>query len=642
MACASTCSCEAECLPPKPWSEIQFMQYRSHLVSFLQKEVIPVVDRDEECSVLIRAPVKSGKREMVEYLATRDRARASCCRPRAHVFVSSWYRRAEDCQRCEISKHNITVFSLTKRESCDECYKLIRQSTDDGVRVVVHIDECDYGSANDSLMSEVWNFLHSCPLVSTILYSATPEEVMFNNMHRELDIFTDLAVQCNISAEYEPPYGYCGAARFLREGLVHEATPFFVARDNRAFIHTIPRDAPTDALYVLTNQARDILRAMRENYANTPRGTPPRCVLILRLSYAHRNDKARERAHIDDKAIYIFAKCINDGVFPEFAGADINIMFDDVCRKLVRSKNYTHSAFDWSSEAEWRRINSPTIIVIDQTASRSTEFACHNRIYAMHDFRFIHQYTAVSQAQERANHYEQKHGAFQPIHIYGHVKTFALSARLIGHEQYLAQDWSWRVVSKEHPSGRDGKVIKDGRALSLAVDPRIISPRARHPWVPYLVSKEEACDMNKIFMGMFRSLISDRVYAHRVYYYTPTVRFVPCNRASFYECVGRKKHECRNPFVYSDARMNQYPDLYPRSAGQIGRNPQTQKWCVLHFEDREMFNSSFKVTSEYTHYVVCYRGEELGVAVCTLSGELVHERGILMHTAKTSMYSCDE
>jgi len=86
---------EAECLPPKPWNEVQFMQYRPHLVSFLQQEVTPIIDRDEECSILIRAPVKSGKREMVEYLATRAWSRINQFASRAclHIIMVQTRRR---------------------------------------------------------------------------------------------------------------------------------------------------------------------------------------------------------------------------------------------------------------------------------------------------------------------------------------------------------------------------------------------------------------------------------------------------------------------------------------------------------------------------------------------------------------------
>jgi len=102
----------------------------------------------------------------------------------------------------------------------------------------VHIDECDYGSAVDSLMCEVWRFLCECPLVSTVLYSATPEELLFIDKYSEYDIFADLASQCNIRVEYVPPSGYCGPKRFLDAELVHEATPFFVARERGVLMRT--------------------------------------------------------------------------------------------------------------------------------------------------------------------------------------------------------------------------------------------------------------------------------------------------------------------------------------------------------------------------------------------------------------------
>ena len=84
--------------------------------------------------------------------------------------------------------------------------------------------------------------------------------------------------------------------------------------------------------------------------------------------------------------------------------------------------------------------------MIDQTASRSTELACHDRVFAYHDFRNTVVFTTVSQAQERVNHYEQRYSGFQPIIVYGHKKTFELSAGLIDYTEYMTTHWKKRKI----------------------------------------------------------------------------------------------------------------------------------------------------------------------------------------------------
>ncbi len=55
------------------WSVANFESERPHMVTFIRENLIPYLD-DEECRRIgVRAPVKSGKREIVEYLAQRDK-----------------------------------------------------------------------------------------------------------------------------------------------------------------------------------------------------------------------------------------------------------------------------------------------------------------------------------------------------------------------------------------------------------------------------------------------------------------------------------------------------------------------------------------------------------------------------------------
>jgi hypothetical protein len=106
----------------------------------------------------------------------------------------------------------------------------------------------------------------------------------------------------------------------------------------------------------------------------------------------------------------------------------------------MEEKGFLSGHIDWSSKRYWEKhaVGKPWIMVIDQTASRSTEFKCHDRIFAYHDYRKQIVYSTICQAQQRVNHYEQTYGGFQPIRVYGHKPSWQASARLISYSDLQA------------------------------------------------------------------------------------------------------------------------------------------------------------------------------------------------------------
>jgi hypothetical protein len=229
----------------KPWTVAQFENYRSHMTNWVVKVLVPLLD-DPHCRrVVVRAPVKSGKREIVEYIAKRDESRAS---PRIHAFLSAWHRAADEDQRKELAEHNVKVFSVTKKNAADDCIKWILTQIHMSKTVVIHLDECDHGSGDKQIMGKVYKKIRELFQVFTILYSATPQEVMFSRdigLADDDDMLDDMLYGTH--EEYTPPAGYCGPARFLDDGLVIEAKPFFT----------------TNPIPALTEQGMEIIAGLR-------------------------------------------------------------------------------------------------------------------------------------------------------------------------------------------------------------------------------------------------------------------------------------------------------------------------------------------------------------------------------------------
>jgi hypothetical protein len=396
---------------PKPWTVAQFESYRPHMTTWVVSVLGPLLD-DPHCRrVVVRAPVKSGKREIVEYMAKRDESHTS---PRSHAFLSAWHRAADKDQRKELAEHNMKVFSINKKTAADDCLKWIRAQIQLGKTVVIHLDECDHGSGDKQILGKVYKQVRELPQVFTILYSATPQEVLFSNdvkSTEEDEMLDDMLYGTHV--EYTPPAGYCGPARFLDEGLVVEAKPFFTLK-------------PVPAL---TEQGREIIAGLKASTASGSR----RNIVALRLTTSSGPGKS-------GKEIYQFLQ--NASRIPELQGVKIIVDKGD-CDLATALK------IEWSDPSFWELMagDRPLLVVMDQTSSRSTEWACHYRMYATHDYRTALQYAILSQAQERVNHYDIKYaGGFQPIKVYGHKKTFELSAGRISYEQYFACEWNMRKV----------------------------------------------------------------------------------------------------------------------------------------------------------------------------------------------------
>jgi hypothetical protein len=408
-------------MDPKPWSEEQFCKNRPHLVEFVQGQVRPLLE-DPTCNrIIIHAPVKSGKREIMEYIAVHDVEDPE----RVHVAISAWYRKADDHQREEIQKHNLTVFTLTSIRSTQECIDWIETQLE-YKELVIHLDECDYGSGHIQSLSEVWKIVRNHEFVTSILYSATPEEVMCSS---EIDGELDELLS-GVSVIYTPPEGYCGPQRFLREGLVHEAEEFFAYKP----------------VYTLTPQGRSIVTNLRKSMETNPR----RNILILRLSYSELGGKFDRKSN---KAFYKFIQHLN---FPELSSTGntpSTEKFEVIVDKDEKiTGDFISERVEWSNKKYWdsKRTDCPLLIVIDQTSSRSTEWDCHDRVYATHDFRHQIRFNTVSQAQERVNHYSQKYGGFQPIQVYGSVDVFRLSAKEIDYITfYNPLKWKLKRIQGE-------------------------------------------------------------------------------------------------------------------------------------------------------------------------------------------------
>ena len=592
---------------PKPWSIAIFERERSHITNFVKEEILHLLDDVETRRIVIRAPVKSGKRELAEYMALRDMMSGGSTR--CHAFLSAWHRIADEGQRKELAEHNLKVFPITKQKDADACIAWIRAQIRAGKKVVLHLDECDHGSGQRQVLSKVWHQIRDNVHVTNILYSATPEEVCFSSEiddSEHNDMMDEMIAGHRV--DYVPPEGYCGPGHFLDAGLVYEAKPFF---EN------------TETTYRISEQGCEIISGLR---ASTERRSR-RNILILRLSYAMIAGSKDHRK--ENKAIHQFLR--NLGVFLELAGitvvADKGDKFDSV-------PGLTPQIIGWSNKGCWDLITDsrPVIIVLDQTSTRSTEWACHDRIFATHDFRNNITFSVVSQAQERVNHYAQKYGGFQPIRVYGSLKTFQLSAGRIDYDTYLKNEWKKQKVDRRSAGGAElYKVIN-------------ATTRVPHPSYPSPLSPAAADQALQALGCLGTAILSERI--------TGTVKTVPDIRATFHPCDRAsfgalattlvEGRTFQNPFDRSIAEMTRQG--LPLTGSMLGY---MRGWKVLDY-DRHLnvpdphtgiiYGAGWGFTvipgGNDPRITICYKNGVLGIALRIMTGT----RDIDRLSAYKSMY----
>jgi hypothetical protein len=555
------------------WSVSLFETHRPLLTSFLKERILPLLDAAECRRILIRAPVKSGKREMVEYLAVRDQAHNPL---RVHAFVSSFHRVADEEQRKELKIHNMEIFSLTSRPHAEAALRWIAQQIASEKQIVLHIDECDFGAGERQILSQVYREIRAKPQVSTILYSATPQEVLFSGEvdDEEYQAIFDDFIGSGEWIEYAPPETFCGPQKFLEADLVKEARPFF--------------QKTADGLR-LTDQGKEIVTALRESRDG-------RNILVLRLSYSDLGGSRAARK--ENKAIYQFLQ----GWETISELADCLVIADKSEKDMPSSvRNVSVEKINWSDKNYWRAKTKeiPLILVVDQTSSRSTEWACHDRVLAYHDFRNTIVFSTISQAQERVNHYATRYGSFQKIKVFGHLKTFQLSAGTISYDQYLHYDWEMRKVDRR--TAESEEAVYQIRSTSASHDP--------HPRFPTPLPLDQA-ERALQELGCYAEIkVSPRVRGG--------IRNVKIYEALFFPCTKETFEGVKQANLTAYGRNFQNPFVESERKGLAGGKYKgyLREWKVFNFEADVLTQPGWGVNPDEPRLTICYRGSQLGVAV---------------------------
>jgi hypothetical protein len=213
-----------------PFDKTWFQVNRAALVSFCEQIHEAIVVRGKR-HILIKAPVKSGKRVIMEFLSV-------LLADHRVKYITSLNRVDVKNQQEELESYGINTHLTKDDRSVTQVIAEIEYDIAHAFAVIAGFDECDYGSGDRQKMARLYKKFADVTAVVKLYISATAHETEASRIsHRpDFEAFT-----------YEPPPEYCGAKFFLDAGLVYEPLPFFEIEEGTGNLR-------------LTNHAKQVLR----------------------------------------------------------------------------------------------------------------------------------------------------------------------------------------------------------------------------------------------------------------------------------------------------------------------------------------------------------------------------------------------
>lgn len=331
----------------------------------------------EKRNILIKAAVKSGKKDMVECLSLLFGSEYII------LYITALNRKDVKLQKEELKDYHIHTHLINSDETCKQAILDVNVSLYKK-RVCLCIDECDYGSGVSQKMAPLFDSFVDNENVVKLYFSASAYETESSKLKSRTD-YTALT--------FIPPKDYYGAKYFIEEDLVKDADTFF--------------EKDEDNNITVTAHACNVIRESI---------TCERHIGVVRV------EGGSIKSHFSNRAI---KQDIEKQLF--------NAMPDSRPWKVVPID--AKKSFDWEHEETQIGHTMNTtynyLFVIVQTCTRGTDLkGWHHRLAFWHDARSKKRSTpnALIQAFLRPSHYGFSYGGPQRIHLYVDKVVIELAA----------------------------------------------------------------------------------------------------------------------------------------------------------------------------------------------------------------------
>ena len=197
-----------------PHNSEWFSANRNSIHTFVADGLRGVIDCGKR-NILVKAPVKSGKREHVECIAVTFRNAAV-------FYATSLDRKDVARQKAELALYGVATHLINSIQKAQTAVLAIQHELAVGRMVIICFDECDYGSGSEQRMAPLYREFLSDERVVKLYYSASAHETEASKL-RDREDYEGLT--------YVPPAEYCGAEYFLDAGLVAREVDAFFEKD---------------------------------------------------------------------------------------------------------------------------------------------------------------------------------------------------------------------------------------------------------------------------------------------------------------------------------------------------------------------------------------------------------------------------
>jgi len=367
----------------------------------LYDHVVKMNSEKYKCKIF-HAPVKSGKRGGVEISSLTNAEHK-------HMFITALLRKADKNQFIELESYGITVHTINTTDKKDICIKNIDNYLKKDKKIIIHLDELDYGCGECQLVSYIWSEYKNNDAVEFIIYSATPQVAMVEFLVEKGDDIKPIVYK------FIPPPTYYGIKRYIDEGKFHQAFNFIKTGDD----NDEDEDDDEDDIIKITPQGKKLIKELIDATENP---NDPRHISVLRLAGNMKKGKKKIQkfTYMKENQKYIEDEY---NIRLKFGGSEDNNI-------------------EWDNKEYWDDLSStrPFIIVINQTSGRSTEWSLHHKLVWFHTARTeFTPNSTIHQDQERPAHYETKYKEPVDISIYGNILCALYSSEKISLEEYKAK-----------------------------------------------------------------------------------------------------------------------------------------------------------------------------------------------------------
>lgn len=366
----------------------------------------PAFENGDMHLIVFDAHVKSGK--LISILATIAWCQAQE-RNTAHIVISSWNRRADECQRKRLEKAGATVFQLVRYADAEHAIEYINSCLDGEFdEVIIYHDELDHGSGHQQIVAAFYSELDLLDeRIRRIYYSATAEELLSGSTYQGWPDGDKLHYK------YIPPSEYKGAEYYLDSELHRDVKP--AIQFNVQIIRKVWSE--TRKKYIA-------------KYSNTNPYPSEQLAELVEEALIHMNCVRRVIIVRQHAGYELVRNAVYEGEFL----AHENIIH------LFSHSVHGDEIINWADPTTFNKYDSKKLIIvwIDMECGRSTEWSIHESVYAYHNYagETTAYNTSIQQAGRVFHYVGTKYHEPQQILLYCRKEDLELHAGRITYEDY--------------------------------------------------------------------------------------------------------------------------------------------------------------------------------------------------------------